>query len=195
MSHSTPALLVLSFLALLACGGNTSKNGDPDASPYYCDLLTPCTDDVRTFCDLDGIFEDSMGQPNTCIAPPPETDCDQSRPCTDPALPACTSSGKCVECVNYSTCKSDAPRCVLSTNECGPCRLGADGNNLCSVVDPLQPYCSELGSCSECLVSAHCSINTAPICDQTTFSCRGCENSDECDAGDCNTETGVCVEM
>jgi hypothetical protein len=186
-------LLPILLLALSACGDDAQGGGPDPTPPYYCDPVTPCTDAVRTFCDLSGEYPDSNGQRNTCIEPPPDAECSIDRPCTDEAKSACTQWGKCVECVNYSTCRAEKPRCNLSTNMCDACRPGEDGDTLCSVVDPLQPYCSELGSCSECLVSGHCGINTAPICDQTTFKCRACETGEECDTGNCNTDTGVCI--
>lgn len=187
-------LILLVCTSLFACDGGGGGDADKvDATPEgYCDDEIPCSEEATPFCDTTGVYPESNSVPNTCITQPPMADCSDTVPCEDEALPACNSIGQCVECVNFSQCNTTNPACALSTYSCGPCRLGEQGDALCEAIDILLPLCGESGSCVECLDNTPCQIVTAPICDPAEFSCRGCENTEECDTGTCNTVTGVC---
>lgn len=177
---------------MASCGGDEPSDS-ADARPAgYCDELTPCTDSARNYCDLDGSYPASEGQPNTCIPDPALAECSPTEECSSEDEPHCSNSGQCVECLNFSHCNADAPVCSLTTHTCGGCRSGEEGNAICQAIDPLQPFCSEAGGCVACLDNSHCEIVSAPICDPTELACRGCASTDECETGTCNTVTGVC---
>ena len=56
-----------------------------ETNPLYCDQTTPCTDPVRTYCDLAGDYGDRVGR--RCVEPPPAdagASCQQSSGCTAP---------------------------------------------------------------------------------------------------------------
>jgi hypothetical protein len=181
------------LLAFLACKGGSTDAPEPDAVPEgFCSEAIPCEDPALPFCDEAGAFPDSQNTPNTCIAQPPTPDCSDTISCPTDEAPVCNSIGECVECLNFSHCNTTNPLCALSTYTCGPCRLGAKGNSVCEAIDSFQPFCAETGSCVECLTNDACTIITAPICDVSEFRCRGCTSTNECDAGTCNTLTGVC---
>ena len=164
-----------------------------DARPAgYCDATIPCADSALPFCDIEGMFQGSGGQANTCIAKPLEVDCAVADDCSDEALPQCTAGGECVECLNFSHCNNENPLCSLTTHTCGSCRVGDEGDSICEAIDPFRPFCAESGGCVECLDNSPCQIISAPICDLSNFSCRGCLSSDECTGGTCNLVSGVC---
>ncbi len=188
------AAVVSLAVALLACKGGSSNAPAPDAVPEgFCDDTIPCEDPTLPFCDVAGVYPDSNNTPNTCIAQPAIPDCSNTIACPTAEAPVCNSIGECVECLNFSHCNTTNPLCSLSTYTCGPCRTGAKGDAVCEAIDSFQPFCAETGSCVECLANGACGIISAPICDPTEFLCRGC-NTGECDAGTCNTITGVCEE-
>ncbi len=190
------AIAIGIFLAATVGCGDDQPSVDEDARPPgYCDALTPCTLDARPFCDLDGLFPGSGNTPNTCIAKPATVECSIGSECSDEATPQCTSAGVCVECLNFSHCNTTNPLCSLSTNTCGGCRFGDEGNSICLAIDPFQPFCAASGSCVECLDNSVCEVISAPVCDLSSFGCRGCLSSDECDAGTCNTISGVCETL
>ncbi len=187
---------MVSLLAgMLACAGEDGAQPAVDARPArYCDALTPCTEAGFRYCDLTGQYPASEGQPNTCIPDPQLQGCSTAQPCTSEEAPYCTTSGECVACLNFSHCSTQTPVCSLSTHTCGACRSGTEGNQVCAAIDPLQPFCSELGACVECLANTDCAIISAGICDLDEGRCRGCVDSAECETGTCNTVNGVCEQ-
>lgn len=192
LSWLAPLCIVL-LAASCSDDGKDTQTVPPDALPIgFCDLTIPCTDATLPFCDVGGIYPGSEGKPNTCIAKPLEVDCAEPSDCTDESLPQCTTAGECVECLNFSHCNTDNPICSFTTHTCGSCRVGDEGNAVCEAIDPFQPLCAKTGACVECLDNTPCGIISAPICDLTTYSCRGCLNTEECAVGTCNTVSGVC---
>ncbi len=186
---------ILCVLVLTACGddGDEQPMAATDALPLgYCDAVIPCEDSSLPFCDVSGVYPDSAGQPNTCIAQPADVECSDFMDCTTEAEPQCTTAGECVECLNFSHCNNEDPFCSLTTRTCGPCRFGEEGDAICEAIDPFQTFCAKSGSCVECLDNSPCGIVSSPICDLTTGSCRGCLSTAECDDGTCNTVSGVC---
>lgn len=188
------ALVAIAVVCASCSGGETSDSPDARRSTY-CDQSTPCRDEVLNYCDLMGQYPASNGVANTCIPDPALTECSATQECSDPAQPHCSGSGRCVECLNYSHCNGDKPRCSLSENVCSGCRVGDDGNQLCATVDPLQPFCSPTGACSECLQDSDCDVVTQPICDGESFACRGCQEGECAEGSLCNTESGVCENL
>lgn len=185
-------------MAALSCGddGQDMPTAMTDARPPgYCDGTIPCTDVALPFCDVAGAYPDSGGQPNVCIAKPLEVDCAVAADCSNEALPQCTTTGDCVECLNFAHCTNEMPLCLLSTHTCGSCRVGDEGNSICLAIDPFQPFCAESGACVECLDNTPCSIISSPVCDLTSLSCRGCQSSDECENATCNLVSGVCETL
>ena len=180
---SLPSYLLVGSLAGLVLGLACSDDG---TDPTYCDPETPCQDPSRSFCDVRGVFPESNGARNHCIVRPHASACSEVEPCPDPALPHCSVTGSCSECLNYSHCTREAPKCNLSSNVCGACDLGEKGDELCAVFDPLQPICGPDGGCVECIDSQQCPTAAAPVCDMETYACRGCQSGDECESGECD---------
>ena len=55
----------IGWLIPVALGASCLKK-----DPLYCDENTPCTDEARPFCDLNGEYPASEGIKRTCIADP-----------------------------------------------------------------------------------------------------------------------------
>lgn len=55
------------------------------------------------------------------------------------------------------------------------------------------PYCSATGTCVACLDSSHCTASSAPICELSSNTCRGCEADSECPSGVCLAAAGTCA--
>lgn len=96
------------------------------------------------------------------------------------------STGKCVqaECTTASnTCSSDHPICL--SGRCVPCQ----GNQDCqSLNNPDAPICSA-GKCVGCASNVDCTVQTAPICDSVSHTCRACQTH-----GDCSSVASVCAK-
>jgi hypothetical protein len=59
--------------------------------------------------------------------------------------------------------------------------------------DVAHPHCAPDGTCVACQIDADCTDPSAPVCETTTHSCRGCAADSECTGGVCIESTGTCT--
>jgi hypothetical protein len=74
----------------------------------------------------------------------------------------------------------------------------ADNGDFCNGATPVcevDVKNANVGKCVACTASKDCKTKTAPACDRTTDTCRGCRRDSECGAATprCVTATGQCV--
>jgi uncharacterized repeat protein (TIGR01451 family)/MYXO-CTERM domain-containing protein len=181
------------------CRG-TGGNGCPttlvctssDATIGICRLPDECQTDAdcaapTPVCDTASLPKKCVGcvdsgdctaqnpvcQNNTC------TGCTSDADCTDPALPACQTSGdlagQCTECSGTKTtlCVGDKPQCLVTLGVCG-CS-DADGDSECGSptsgricngpVGICVPGCSTATGRNDCPTTQHCSEQTGPVGD------------------------------
>jgi hypothetical protein len=113
-------------------------------------------------------------------------ECTTAAECPSAALPACVD-GRCVACDADHACPTSAPVCSAEST-CEACTEEA----ACSGLDAT-PHCGPTGACVACRpdTASDCATATAPICDATSFSCRGCREGD-CGTGLCGPD-GACI--
>lgn len=99
----------------------------------------------------------------------------------------CNASGACVECLNSSQCSGQKPICSAQ-GACVAC--GMDGQ--CAAKGVGLDHCRGNGACVVCVSSSQCTTATTPICDASSFSCRGCTQASPPTAGDseCSQRNG-----
>lgn len=166
------------FLPVLACllvlSACTKRDG------LYCDDTTPCTDPARPFCDLNGSFPASSGVGRTCIADPNNLGQDAGLPDAQP-----------IECTSSAQCGVAAPIC---TDElCAACVPGSSGDTECANKNSNLPNCGADGRCYECTRSFDCTNPAKPVCDPSSFSCKGCDDHEQCGSGVCDMGSGMCL--
>jgi hypothetical protein len=107
------------------------------------------------------------------------------------------SAGKCVACVDSSTCGSATPVCDGTSNTCVVCN-GDDGTSATDACPTTAaPYCTASGTCGVCATNASCTgaSHGGPLCNTTTGACgTACTVDSDCAAGDwCDTLSGAGV--
>ncbi len=132
--------------------------------------ITPC--EGNQVCNTDG----------ACVAPLCSTNAD----CTDPSMPTC-ENGFCVAmCGSDADCPTAMPFCESHVCVAG-CGSDADcGGNT--------PYCAASGACVACVSDAMCKTESAPVCDGSANTCRGCVADSECASGICLESNGTCAD-
>ena len=70
----------------------------------------------------------------------------------------------------------------------GKCTLDSQ----CGEKDPAKPFCNTAGTCVACVANSQCSGST-PVCEQSSFTCRGCSADSECTSGVCLATLGTCA--
>jgi Cys-rich repeat protein len=152
---TSPECTTAMLLPLCSTSGTTAGACVQCTSNAQCSGTTP-------ICNL------STGRCRACMG----TDCATGFP----GKTFCGSSGACVQCRAAADCSISTPVCTAS-NTCGPCSQDAQ----CAAPRPATPYCKPGGGpCVACTASTQCTASTAPICDATTFACRGCGSNTEC---------------
>ena len=95
-----------------------------------------------------------------------------------------------------TTCMGKTPICDADAGTCEACNT----SDACVKLNKTTPFCAPAsdgaasaptGTCVGCLTSTNCPESAKPICDTTTWTCAGCENSDACKT--LNPSTPVCV--
>ena len=56
------------------------------------------------------------------------------------------------------------------------------------------PYCAASGACVACVSDAMCTTESAPVCDGSANTCRGCVADSECASGICLESNGTCAD-
>lgn len=113
--------------------------------------------------------------------------------CSNPALPACTTAGACVQCTANGNCSGGTPVCKLTApgaNTCVQCLANGDcsgGTPVCNTTT---------NSCVQCTTNANCSGGT-PVCKLTApgaNTCVACTQNSDCPMSSplCNTTTNTC---
>ena len=115
-------------------------------------------------------------------------DCSSNVHCTNGALPVCTSSGTCVQCVANSDCSGATPICGAG-NACRAC--GNDGEcsarngagllmlDKCDTGVALLTGVSD-GACADCSSNGDCSNPSYPVCASNGVCVGGCLVNSDC---------------
>jgi hypothetical protein len=161
---------VLVGVVALACGGDSTADGDDDSTGN--DSTQGDDDDGSTSAteSSDGSSETDDGADTTA---------------------ADTSTGT-TGCVAHDECRDPfAPACI--DGACSPC-TAADAP-ACPEIDPALPVCVADGACVECTEDdATACVENTPVCDVSTSSCIHCTAHDQCPDSACDIETGACFE-
>jgi hypothetical protein len=127
---------------------------------------------------------------NSCV-PREDQPCTGPADCPMPGLPACVDN-QCVACDGTLGCTTpEAPTCDLTMNACATCTTESECARF-----PETPHCGGAAGCVECRPDAEtsdCTTATAPVCDEDSSMCRGCQAHDECASTVCDLGTGQCV--
>jgi hypothetical protein len=191
----------------------TSDVCDPNAATF-CSFppaadSTPCTDTDNSACTTAGcdgagacdqnhiVHQCSTAECNTgqcdpstglCITQPDST------PCTDTDNNACTSAGcesggtEVSSCVQTHVFAPNSSPCPDTGNECAT--AGCDGAGNCDQLHVLAPDSNPCGDTdNNACTTAGC--NGAGSCDQSHV-VKQCQTN-ECNTGQCNPSTGLCV--
>lgn len=209
-----PPLAVLALVAALPQLACTERN------PLFCQSNADCGGDPsRPFCDVTGAFGDMVG--NRCIGAPQDAGdtCEASSECLvagqpicdpqvelcracdreggdaecrerDDTAGVCASDGRCVECEVSVDCAASGPP-ICSGETCMACTEDAAGDAACAARGDGLDYCSG-GACVACGDDSHCPTE-APVCDDTSKTCRTCADHDECDSEVCHPDNGQCT--
>jgi hypothetical protein len=152
-------------------------------------VITPCTEPGAPFCDELGTYPASHGIGRQCIPDPNETACSGPQDCTTAGYPFCIDQ-QCRACDGKGMgCTAAAPVCS-STYSCGAC---SDDDQCLAYAATGQPHCAASGACVACVDSSQCGSPMAPVCDDKTNACRGCEADSECTSQACDREGGACL--
>lgn len=87
---------------------------------------------------------------------------------------------------------------LLGTGACGSDGNGETPDGKCKLDsqctgNAATPYCNAAGACVACLENTQCSGAT-PVCEQSSFTCRGCSADAECgSSGVCLATLGTCA--
>lgn len=101
----------------------------------------------------------------------------------------CNANGACVatECATSADCTSpDKPVCIGQLCV-AKCTVDDDCNGLAGT-----PHCGTDGVCVACVDDTQCTA-TAPVCDSSSHTCRGCAADAECGDGVCLESQGQCA--
>lgn len=193
MKFPTTMILLCSWLLTAACPSTVD--------PTFCSAETSCDrpDELgdKDFCDIDKLYPGGH-EKESCIARPAAEACNRVEPCEDSSKHcsdvSAGSKGSCVECRDGQDCGSGEICNASQDCETFTCDPGTAGNVACAGVDSSLPYCGDSGVCVGCLDLTHCPLETAGVCDQTSFQCRACATHPECGSGVCDLPSGICAE-
>jgi hypothetical protein len=137
-----------------------------DNALYCCTEAATCGDAPMREC-TDPLFPTCDNVTHECTG---ATRCEGTGDCTMAEAPVCDGTGVCGACADEADCSR-----FTGTPHCG----GAPADGACVACRPAEP--------------ADCGPDT-PVCDPSSFACRGCQSGGECASGVCLAESGRCAD-
>lgn len=163
------------------CGVGYEENyGCVEAMPSDPACYSPCGGDQNATEDASCLGSDTTSETSESESSTTNTTTETSEtgpgPCTmdeecGGATPFCGPDGECVDCSGMM-----------------------DPSAACTSANPDLAVCVD-GECVECGPGqTSACIGTTPVCDETTFTCVGCSDHEQCPDSACNLVEGNCMD-